>query len=227
MRSGLWPRRLSRWRTRKSLPTDGAAFRAASATARDVSLGLRPGGRVAAALRGGAWWRRASPSGRRPPPRRADPAPRCPRRGPPLCSPGDQNSARMDAKSGHRGCKVSGSGWCGERERQLADRRRDLPRTLCTRRHFVHQVTRKQARSAQKVVISCAKSTEVTAVTGGRRLVRRETRTRSAGATGVTSGAEAQVPDRVTELALGRPAWPIPARGGAGRIRLCGLARCR
>ncbi|HZZ55322.1 MAG TPA: hypothetical protein VFE26_13680, partial [Trebonia sp.] len=37
MRSGRWRRRLSRWRTRKSLPTDGAAFRAASATARDVS----------------------------------------------------------------------------------------------------------------------------------------------------------------------------------------------
>jgi hypothetical protein len=38
---------------------------------------------------------------------------------------------------------------------------------LCTRRHFVHQVTRKQARSAQKVVISCAKSTEAAAVTRG------------------------------------------------------------
>jgi len=49
MRSGLWPRRLSRWRTRKSLPTDGAAFRAASATARDVSLGFRPGKRTVAA----------------------------------------------------------------------------------------------------------------------------------------------------------------------------------
>jgi hypothetical protein len=49
MRSGLWPRRLSRWRTRKSLPTDGAAFRAASATARDVSRGFRPGERAVAA----------------------------------------------------------------------------------------------------------------------------------------------------------------------------------
>jgi hypothetical protein len=48
MRSGLWPRRLSRWRTRKSLPTDGAALRAASATARDVSRGFRPGERAAA-----------------------------------------------------------------------------------------------------------------------------------------------------------------------------------
>ena len=153
MRGGLWPRRLSRWRTRKSLPTDGAAFRAASATARDVS---------------GSPATEAAPlSGRRPPLRRAGRAPRCPRRGPPLCSPGDQNSARMDAKSGHPGCKVSGSGWCDECERQLADRRRDLPRTLCTRRHFVHQVTRNQARSAQKVVISCAKSTEAAAVTRG------------------------------------------------------------
>jgi len=49
MRSGLWSRRLSRWRTRKSLPTDQAALRAASATARDVSLGLRPGKRAVAA----------------------------------------------------------------------------------------------------------------------------------------------------------------------------------
>ena len=49
MRSGLWSRRLSRWRTRKSLPTDQAALRAASATARDVSPGFRPGGRAAAA----------------------------------------------------------------------------------------------------------------------------------------------------------------------------------
>ena len=49
MRCGLWPRRLSRWRTRKSLPTDGAALRAASATARDVSPGFRPGGRAVAA----------------------------------------------------------------------------------------------------------------------------------------------------------------------------------
>jgi hypothetical protein len=50
MRSGLWSRRLSRWRTRKSLPTDQAAVRAASATARDVARGLRPGGRAAAPL---------------------------------------------------------------------------------------------------------------------------------------------------------------------------------
>jgi len=49
MRSGLWPRRLPRWRTRKSLPTDQAALRAASATARDVSRGSRPGGRVVSA----------------------------------------------------------------------------------------------------------------------------------------------------------------------------------
>jgi hypothetical protein len=43
MRCGLWSRRLSRWRTRKSLPTDQAALRAASVTARDVSPGFRPG----------------------------------------------------------------------------------------------------------------------------------------------------------------------------------------
>ncbi len=49
MRSGLWSRRLSRWRTRKSLPTDQAALRAASATARDVSPGFRPGKRAVAA----------------------------------------------------------------------------------------------------------------------------------------------------------------------------------
>jgi hypothetical protein len=63
MRSGLWPRRLSRWRTRKSLPTAGAAFRAASATARDVSRGFHPGGRVVAARRGGG--RRRQATGRR------------------------------------------------------------------------------------------------------------------------------------------------------------------
>jgi hypothetical protein len=171
MRSGLWPRRLSRWRTRKSLPTDGAGLRATSATARDVSRAFV----LASACRGGAGGarrgsgRRYQAAGRRRPPLRAVRAPRCPRRGPPLCSPGDQNSARMDAKSGHRGCKVSGSGWGDECERQLADRGRDLPRTLCTRRHFVHQVTRKRARTAQKVVISCAKSTEAAAVTHGNR----------------------------------------------------------
>lgn len=49
MRCGLWSRRLSRWRTRKSLPTDQAALRAASATARDVSPGFRPGKRAVAA----------------------------------------------------------------------------------------------------------------------------------------------------------------------------------
>ena len=49
MRSGLWSRRLSRWRTRKSLPTDQAALRAASATARDVSSGFRPGKRAVTA----------------------------------------------------------------------------------------------------------------------------------------------------------------------------------
>src|SRR6202044_2580442 len=94
MRSGLWSRRLSRWRTRKSLPTDQAALRAASATARDVSLGLRPGKRAVAA-----------------------------------------RAARVVAKG----------------------------------RATVHQVTRNQARTAQKVVISCAKFTKVTAVTRGNR----------------------------------------------------------
>ncbi|MFZ0757242.1 MAG: hypothetical protein WAN00_26045, partial [Trebonia sp.] len=49
MRCGLWSRRLSRWRTRKSLPTDQAALRAASATARDVSPGFRLGKRGVAA----------------------------------------------------------------------------------------------------------------------------------------------------------------------------------
>src|ERR1700729_1991762 len=77
MRSGLWSRRLSRWRTRKSLPTDQAALRAASATARDVSPGLRPGG---APWRRGrcASWRRGAPAGPPPPP--PPPPPRHPDR---------------------------------------------------------------------------------------------------------------------------------------------------
>jgi hypothetical protein len=46
MRSGLWSRRLSRWRTRKSLPTDQAALRAAPVTARGVFHGRGLAGRA-------------------------------------------------------------------------------------------------------------------------------------------------------------------------------------
>lgn len=193
MRCGLWSRRLSRWRTRKSLPTDQAALRAASATARDVSRGRGLAGRA------GERRCQATP----PSPRRAGRPSRCPRRAHHLAA--QVTGIRLEwmpkvVTAAAKSAEVAGAAT----RKATGDRRRDLPRTLCTRRRFVHQVTRNQAWTAQKVVISCAKLTEVTAVTGGRGLVR-----------------------RVTELALGRPAWRTPARGGAGRIRLCGLARCR